>query len=232
VKFKSQVYTEASGSIGGITYSHNKGGLYTRARTIPTNPGSSYQQTIRGYVQELTNKWVTVLSSAERDAWAVYADAVLIPDSLGEPRKIPPLAHFIRCLVARYAYEMRPATTTYNAPVIFDLGGDWAPPVLSIAAATDIASVAFQTGDAWVTENGACIAAAFSRPQNASINYFKGPYRYAGRTAGNAGAPPASPATFNLPFKCVAGQKIFGLIRVSRADYRLTLPFQGVGVAA
>ena len=43
MKFTSQVYTQASGSVGGLTYSHNRSGMYTRARSTPTDPASTLQ---------------------------------------------------------------------------------------------------------------------------------------------------------------------------------------------
>ena len=43
--FKSAAFTQASGSVGGLTFAHNRGGMYTRARSIPVNPKT--QQTGR-----------------------------------------------------------------------------------------------------------------------------------------------------------------------------------------
>ncbi|KKM06452.1 hypothetical protein LCGC14_1743870, partial [marine sediment metagenome] len=45
--FKSGLITQGSGSIGGLTASHNRGGMYFRARTIPTNPATSFQTVVR-----------------------------------------------------------------------------------------------------------------------------------------------------------------------------------------
>ena len=60
-----------------------------------------------------------------------------------------------------------------------------------------------------------------SRPQNPGINFFKGPYRFAGQILGNSTTPPTSPFAVSVPFPIVTGQKLFARLNVSRADGRL-----------
>jgi hypothetical protein len=96
VKFKSQVYASVSGSVGGLTYSHNQGGMYCRARAVPTNPNTSFQQTLRNAMGQLTTRWGQTLTQTQRDAWAVFATNVPVVDSLGESRTIPPLSWYLK----------------------------------------------------------------------------------------------------------------------------------------
>lgn len=70
-----------------------------------------------------------------------------------------------------------------------------------------------------------------SRPMNASINFFKGPYRIAGKVQGDSVAPPVSPEAVAAPFAFVAGQQLALEIKVSRADGRLSAKFRGTNVA-
>jgi hypothetical protein len=70
-----------------------------------------------------------------------------------------------------------------------------------------------------------------SRPQNASINYFKGPYRYCGVIEGVDAAPPPGPTVLDLPFPCVLDQRVFFFARVTRLDGRMSASFRGTGIA-
>lgn len=229
MKFKSQVYTEASGSVGGLTYSHNRGGMYTRGRTIPTNPNSPQQQAVRGFVATLTSTWLNVLTAAERTQWDAYAAQVPLLDRLGEPRNVGGLAMYVRSNVPRLQAGL---ARVDPGAFPFNLGEFTNPSFGNCLAATDVFDVTFDNSDDWANENGAAMTVLASRPQNPSINYFKGPYRYAGLIAGDAITPPTSPATITLPFGVEIGQRIFVMIRVTRVDGRLALPFRGFCLAS
>lgn len=220
MKFKSSLLTQASGSIGGLTASRNKGGMYLRARATPTNPSSSFQQAVRAYMAALTSLWVDTLTAAQREAWKIYADAVPLIDSLGEPRAIPPLAHYVRSNVPRLQAGL---ARVDDAPTVFDLSPFSLPGITSITASTGIAIVTFSSSDAWASEVGSALLVLGSRGMNPTINYFKGPFRYAGKVAG-AGTPPTSPQNITMPFGLAADQVAFLQFSVSRADGRLSTP--------
>lgn len=227
MKFKSQLVTQASGSIGGFTASHNRGGLYLRARSIPVNSNTSFQQTVRNLMSQLTSRWVNTLTQAQRDAWSVYADQVLITDALGEPRKLPPLAMYCRSNIARGQAGLGivdDGPTVYTLPTL-------TPLTLAVDATADEADVGYDNGDDWATADGGGLIIAISRPQNVSIGYFNGPYRFAGLVAG-AATPPTSPATLALPFPVSDGNKVFMQARATLADGRLSSPFRLDALAA
>lgn len=221
MKFKSSLLTQASGSIGGVTASRNKGGLYLRARATPTNPSSPQQQAVRALMSSLTSLWVDTLTDAQREAWKIYADNVPLIDSLGEPRNIPPLAHYVRSNVPRLQAGL---DRVDDAPTIFDLSPFTMPGITSITASTGVAVVTFTAGDDWASEVGAALLVLGSRGYNPTINYFKGPFRYAGKVAG-AGTPPASPANITMPFVLAADQRAFLQFSVCRADGRLSTSY-------
>jgi hypothetical protein len=228
VKFKSPIVSEASGSIAGITFSHNRGGMYTRQRVIPTNPGSPYQTAIRQYVAQLSNLWLNTLTAAQRRAWDTYAENVLIADTLGELRNIGGLGQYIRSNVPRLqAAEPR----VDDGPTIFNLGDFTEPTWDNVSAGGGTGDLSFDNADAWANEDDAAMLILVSRGQNPSINYFKGPYRYAGEVQGDSVTPPTSPASIALPFAVALGQNVFAQIRVTRADGRLSLPFRAGSVA-
>lgn len=223
MKFKSAILTQASGSVGGATYSRNRGGMYIRARSVPTNPSSAFQETVRALVASLTTAWVSTLTAAQRSAWNVYAENVLMPDSLGEARNIGGLGHYIRSNVPRMQAGL---SRIDDGPTVYSLPTFTAPTIDAITAADDDADITFTAADDWATETGGALIIAASRPQNVSINYFTGPYRYAGLVEGDDTTPPTSPAAIDLPFAVTAGQRVFFRMRVCRADGRLSLPFR------
>lgn len=63
---------QISGSIGGTTFSHNKGGAYMRNRAIPTNPSSEAQLARRATLQTLSSAFQD-LTSAQRKDWVEWA---------------------------------------------------------------------------------------------------------------------------------------------------------------
>lgn len=228
MKFKSALITDASGSIGGMTASRNRGGQYFRARVVPINPNTAFQQTIRGFVASLTSGWNDTLTFGQRVAWNTYASQVLLPDTLGDPRNVGGLAMYVRTNVPRLQAAL---PRQDSAPVIFDLGTFTNPTFGSFDGATDSFQVTFTNTDAWANEDDSAMLVLASRPQNDSINFFKGPYRFADLIAGDAIIAPTSPATITNPFAFAAANRIFVQIRVTRADGRLTLPFRGNGLA-
>jgi hypothetical protein len=226
--FKSQVYTQASGSIGGITYAHNAGGAYTRARSIPTNPNTARQQIVRNLMAQLTSAWQETLTPAQRLAWKVYSDNVTLPNPLGDPINTGAATHYYRSNVPRMQGG---AARQDDAPTTFNLG-DMTPATFAASAATALLSVTFDNTDSWANEDDAHALVYCSAPQAPTINYFKGPYRYLDGIDGDSITPPTSPADFATLHTLTAGQKLFVQIRVSRADGRLSSPFRGSCVIA
>ena len=226
--FKSPTIASASGSLGGMTFSRNKGGMYIRARAVPVNPNTPFQQTLRSAVALLSNYWIDVLTAAQRDAWESYAAHVEVINALGDPMLITGLNHYIRSNAPRIQAG---AARTDAAPTVFDLG-EFTPPTFAVAATTDDVAVTFLNTDAWANENDGHMFVYASRPQNPTINYFKGPYRYADKINGDGVTPPTSPATINLPFVVEAGHKVFFRVRTARADARLAASFRDYDIAS
>lgn len=220
MKFKPVLGSELSGSIGGITASHNMGGAYLRNRVIPTNPNSPFQQAVRSLVGQLTSAWLNALTVAQRTAWETYAANVPLLDALGEPINVSGLNMYVRSNVPRLQGG---GNRVDDGPTTFNLGDFTQVNVDNATEAGQTFDVNYDGGDDWVSEDNAYLFVYSSRPQNASINYFKGPYRFADAVDGDSGAPPASPATMATPFAFVAGQRLFFRAQVARADGRLSL---------
>lgn len=228
MKFKGTHISEASGSLAGVTYSHNRGGQYMRARAVPVNPNTQQQQDVRNYMASRSSAWGSVLTQAQRDGWEAYADQVLLTDSLGEPRKATGLNHYVRCNVPRMQAAMA-GSPLQVAPATFDLGS-YSNPVLGVIdASATTASIAYTNGDAWAIAAGGAMLVYASAGQGPAVAYFKGPYRYAGKVLG-AATPPTSPFVATLPFAVQVGQKVFVKISFIQVDGRLSSPFRTGGL--
>jgi len=226
--YKSALVTEASGSLGGLVASHNKGGQYLRARVVPVNPGTPQQEFIRATMADLANRWSNTLSDAQRDQWTAYAEAVPIPSALGDPHNIPPLAMYVRSNVTRLQAGLARIDT---GPAILNLGSFTVPTIDALSAGASTADIGFDNTDAWAGEVGGAMFVYASRGNSPTINFFKGPYRFAGLIVG-AVVPPTSPATITLPFAVVATQRVFFRFSTARADGRLASDFRDFGTAA
>lgn len=214
--FKSQVLTQASGSVGGVTYSHNGGGMYQRARAVPTDPATPYQLAVRAAVQFLSNYWQSDLTVAERAAWVTYAANVPVLNRLGEQIYISGLAHFIRSNTMR---KVLGQTIIDAGPTTYNLGTLTAPVASDFKAGPpSTVDLAFTITDTWHAAGGALYVFA-SRPQLVTINFFKGPYRNFCNPSG-VDASPINDAT--LPFNAAAGNKLFFRAIASAPDGRLS----------
>lgn len=221
MKFKSQVFTETSGSVGGLTFSHNRGGLYTRARSIPTDPASAFQTVLRGFMGQLASRWRDDLTPAERTAWDEYAAATLLLDRLGEPRNVGGMGMYQRGNVPRLQSGVAEGIID-DGPIVDGLPSVSAV-VVSASAPTTI-GVEFNILDEWVGEAGAAMMVFTSVGKSPGINFFKGPYRFAGSIEGDPIVPPTSPATLVSPFVLSVGDRLFSRVTVfdDEARYSLT----------
>jgi hypothetical protein len=82
-------------------------------------------------------------------------------------------------------------------------------------------TIAFTNTDEWATAVGGSLLVYAGRPQNPSVNFFKGPYRFAGRING-AVVPPTSPLTVPAPFVFQQTQREHVQFRAVGADARIS----------
>lgn len=216
--FKSQVFTQASGSVGGLTYSHNAGGMYTRSRSIPVNPNSVRQQEVRSALSSLVTRWGSVLTQAQRDAWEVYAANVPVTNKLGDPTNLSGQQQFVRSNVSRIQAGL---TIADDAPTTYNLG-PYTLPTIAGTGNPDEVEVTFNINDAWRSEDNSALLIYAGLPQNGGVNFYAGPFKYADKILGDSVTPPTSPQTISLPSPVAVGQYAFIEARVSRVDGRLS----------
>ena len=222
--YRPLIGADLSGSLGGITATHGKGGPAFRVRSIPTNPNTPQQQTVRTATADLTVRWQDTLTAAQRTAWEDYAANVPLPNAIGDSRNVPALSMYVRSNVSRIQAGL---ARQDDAPIIFNLGAFTEPVINSITGATDLLELAFASSDPWDDEDDSAMLVYTSRPQNPTIVFFKGPYRFAAAILGNSVTPPTNPASIALAFGATAGQRVFVRVTVTRSDGRLAADWRG-----
>lgn len=121
--------SQLSGSVGGVTYSHNRYGAYKRARSLPVNPDTGNQQAIRAALAAVSTAWRS-LTGAQRAGWNQYAETLSRLNALGDPITLSGQAAFVSNL-SSYVYTG--GSLTGNALNRPDADGD--APALDLAFA-------------------------------------------------------------------------------------------------
>lgn len=208
---------QRSGSTGATVYSHNRFGAYIRARSVPVNPNTDRQVAVRNAVRGLTIAWQNVLTQDQRDAWDVYGDNVSWQNKFGDTVNLTGLNHYIRSNTVLVSLGFGRIDV---APGIFNIAAAELVLGCTASAATQILTFTFDDTEVWANEAGAFQHFYMGIPQNASIKFFGGPYRYVVSVAGVT--PAVSPLPATAPFPIVEGQRIWVRSRIMRADGRLS----------
>lgn len=217
--FTSPVYSQASGSIAGITYSHNRGGMYTRARVTPTDPSSQRQQAMRAIMGVLAPYWGNTLTQAQRDDWNLYGANVPWLNPLGQTIFLTGQQHFnrINTVYLQIGEAIQPV-----APIIFDLG-TFTQPVLVQAQVVDNYTISYDNTDAWANGAGGFLVAYGGKAIGPGRAFYRGPYRLSGSEAGDA-VPPVSPFIGTSFYPLSLDNQFWCQIRIIQTDGRLSLP--------
>lgn len=222
MKFKSEVVTQASGSVGGVTYSHNRGGMYRRARSIPTDPATPEQVAARNAFGNLSQQWGQVLTAAQRAAWDLYAANVQVTDVLGDPINLTGQQWFVKANQPRVLADATNLPVVADGPTIFNRAQLNTLSILAASEATQTILLAYDDTQSWDDTDDAGLIVSVSRPKSPTINFFKGPYRYVAPVLGDSTTPPSQPATIVPPFPFVQGDKLFLEAKLSLDDGRLS----------
>lgn len=229
--FKSGLVTQASGSLGGMTASHNSGGMYLRARSIPTNPATALQLNVKNAMSALVTRWTEVLTETQRESWRNYAANVLVTNPLGDSVARTGQNWFIACNAPRVQAEAVITNSGLpivdSAPTMYNRG-TFTTPTFLVDDVSGI-DIMFNENDDWVEEADAAMFIYQGMPKNTSRKFFKGPFRYIGSIAGAPITPPTSPVTFSIANIATAGgytiagnQNYWLAVAVARADGRLS----------
>lgn len=219
MKFKSQLVTAASGSLGGVTFAHNRGGMYVRGRATPTNPNSTAQQAARANLSSLVNYWNINLTTAQRLAWSVYAQNVSVLNALGDAIFLTGQQMFVRCNGVRLRAGM---ALVDDGPVTFSMT-TLTPPVLTATNPSTL-SVAYPNTDPWAVIDDGALILSQAPPTGPTINFHKGPFRYLAKVDGDTATPPTSPATPTSLYTFGGGNRIWLRAIAVLPDGRISPP--------
>src|SRR3972149_4169731 len=168
-----------------------------RPRPLGTGPPAPPSQNIvPAGLGTLVPRWISVLTDAQRSLWAAYANA------------ISPSATGLNVYIASNNLRIQGGYAVIDdAPPIFSGSAMTPPGVTAPDESTQITSVSFTNTDEWAGAAGGHVFIFQSRPTNACVNYFKGPYRFVTAVPG-AATPPTSPVEAAAPFPFVVGQRV------------------------
>jgi hypothetical protein len=219
MKISSAMISKGSGSVAGLTLSRNRGGMYFRQRSMPTNPNTTLQVAIRSALGQLAGQWSSVLTSAEREAWNLYGANVAVLDALGETIYLTGQQQFIRSNVPRIQAGLSIITA---GPTTFTLG-DFSSPT-NYAATTDGTTISFDvtSTDDWANEAGANMLVYQGKVVGPGKGFFKGPFRYLDKLAGSAVTPPTEFSSTDPVYALSEDNLVWTRVQVSRADGRLS----------
>lgn len=221
IEVPTELFTAASGSVGDLVFSHNQHGPYTRARTVPTDPATPLQVSVRAHLSACCLAWNSTLTQSEREAWDRYSLAVRLPGRLARRNHAGGIATYIRSNVPRLQAAEPTLSRVDEAPAFYDLAPHTPLSRVVLNVIDDTFHPCFSQSDPWATERGAAMLFYASAPQPLTRNFWKGPYQYAGPLLGSSPRN-TTPGTLDLPAPAALGQRVFTAYRVTRADGRLS----------
>lgn len=171
---KSTILAQISGSINGMTFSHNSGGAYARNRSIPANPGTDRQDEVRTAMAAISDAWKTVLTENQRTLWRSYGQGLQVQNRLGDTISLSGIAAFNRVNLFRMStlntsMEMdppAPPTRSDPPPTFNTVNVGWpisGAPQLEIML-TNVVGSEYS------------IAVYYSGAISPGIKYYRGPY--------------------------------------------------------
>jgi hypothetical protein len=161
---------QLSGSVGGVVAAHNKGGQYLRNRSIPTNPRTDRQQSVRAAFSAAAESW-SGLTVAQREAWEGYAVGTPVVNRLGESITLSGFNMYVRAyaFLAGIAANLDGVGTAPVTPGIITL----VDPVATLSVSVSAANGVTLTG-----LNGSLVGllVSISPSLGAGVSSFGGPF--------------------------------------------------------
>lgn len=217
--FRTGLGGQMSGSVGGVTASHNRAGQYLRNRTKPVNPNTIPQQNARNRFAAASAAWAS-LTDAQREAWQSYANQTPVLNKLGESITLSGNSMYTGCyaFAALFGVSLTAAPTTPGVTVFgTDGSGTW-----------DVSASSFTTQ---ITQ-GDNLGIALSIGPNLSpgIRSFKGPYQILIVADGiNGGAYTQLFVGTPVPYgPLVAGQRRPFRLAATDSEYKRTRVVYGI----
>lgn len=151
----------SSGSQAGTTWSHNRGGQYTRSRRTPVNHPSARKTAIRTAFGASAKGW-SGLTGSQQAAWTAYALLYPILNSLGQSIKLTGQQMYVSINTMLLNLGQAQSTT---------------PPLSNVVASAGVPTfTSVHSGALTLTPSGLGAAAdfqiiSFSRPMSAGTSF-------------------------------------------------------------
>ena len=193
-----------SGKLGGMVASRNRGGQYFRRKAVPVNPDSTRQVEVRSNFATLISYWNNLLTPEERESWTQWAANTPRIDSLGQTHVLTGQNAFVGYNSLRLqsgAAIVEENRGTFNRGEAIGV---------SFGACTNGRPVELFVTLAYNADpSGAGSTLIYiGRPQNQSVTFYKGPYRYATSVAVTSGNPIADITIRQSTLPYAAGENI------------------------
>ena len=216
---KSTIFADVRGSIAGTTFARNRSGAYARTRTIPVNPNSSRQQSVRGLMSVVSQQW-SLLTSNHRNAWDNYAAQTPVINRLGDTIYLSGFNMFLRTNMLYQ--EANPNDAIDEAPITPGVAEK-----LNIIAAQISSSASTAPG----VPNQVLIESAtgresgntdlnfiyISNPVSAGTAFYKAPWNFCGFINGDD-----DPFAAISPFPITVGQHFFIRYKQMKANGKVS----------
>jgi hypothetical protein len=235
---KSATMTQASGSVGGLTYAQSRGCMYMRGRGGMTNPNTQPQQLARAGLTAAVTAW-NALTDLQREGWAAYAAATPAKNALGDTIYLSGQNMFARqWQLATYltsadngAGGSRAITPASDAPSVNNTGQPY-----QVLTGLDLTGGVYTLAGTVPTDPDATNRTPIWQigpPQNAGKTFFKGPFTLAAfidDSPQGADTPieadTGTPGEWLAAFQPAVGQVVPCRVRVLYDDGRLSSPLQ------
>lgn len=207
-----------SGKLGQVIHSRNTAGPYTRPFVIPSDPLTPMQARRRARFRFAALSWRLALTPIERQSWELYATRMKYVAVTGRGHHLSGQQMYIRNIAGRLLAAFgNPRTAPAGST-----NGSYDPPGVQDLAGSGTIIVTINTSDEWVTQTGSFLFVYVSDRRSPTINFFNGPFKFAGAIAGDAVTPPPLINPLTDPFGAAAENRRTSRTRVAFADARLT----------
>jgi hypothetical protein len=120
MKIISLMFSAASGKLGGIVASHNRGGAYIRHHSIPTQPRTAAQKLVRNQLQAFSAAFKS-LTASQIAGWNALGATVSLKSKLGTTYHPTGQQLFVSC--NKHLANVGITTQLSNAPTIPSIPG-------------------------------------------------------------------------------------------------------------
>lgn len=156
-------FGQASGSVAGTTYSHNRFGAYIRNRAIPVNPNTSSQGDVRTRFSTVASAWRS-LTGSQQNAWKSAAEGVTFFDSLGQ--SYSPSGFGLYTSINNYRLQLGAALVSIPPP------NDTPAALVTLAGTFDISSPELSVAFTNPIPTGAFMLLDMTSYKSNGVNYF------------------------------------------------------------